>query len=67
MTYDNLVIATGSKVDFDVAPGVREYCRYIGTPARRPAHREALQELKKRSSQVMRRGDTICWMYGCRI
>lgn len=32
MTYDQLVIATGPKPDFDVAPGVREHSVYIGDP-----------------------------------
>lgn len=32
VTYDQLVIATGPKVDFNVAPGVKEHSYYIGTP-----------------------------------
>ena len=31
-TYDHLVIATGPKVDYGVAPGVKEHAHYIGTP-----------------------------------
>jgi len=53
MTYDNLVIATGPKVDFDVAPGVREYCHYIGTPAGAMRTREALQVLKQNPGPVI--------------
>jgi sulfide:quinone oxidoreductase len=30
--YDQLVIATGPKVNFDIAPGIREHACYIGTP-----------------------------------
>lgn len=30
--YDQLVIATGPKVNFDIAPGVREHAFYVGTP-----------------------------------
>ncbi len=30
--YDQLVIATGPKVNFDVVPGMREHAFYIGTP-----------------------------------
>lgn len=32
VSYDQLVIATGPKVDFNIAPGVKEHSYYIGTP-----------------------------------
>ncbi|MUP46830.1 NAD(FAD)-dependent dehydrogenase [Gramella sp. BOM4] len=45
--YDHLVIATGPKVAFDVAPGVKEYAHYIGTPQGAMKARKALEEFKK--------------------
>lgn len=53
MSFDHLVIATGPKVDFDVAPGIREHCHYIGTPAGAMKTREALQELKRNPGPVI--------------
>jgi sulfide:quinone oxidoreductase len=41
--YDHLVVATGPKVDFDVAPGVREHSYYIGTPPGAMQTREKLE------------------------
>lgn len=46
-TYDHLVVATGPKVDYDVAPGVREHAHYIGTPNGAMKTRKALEEFKK--------------------
>ncbi|UJH68526.1 NAD(P)/FAD-dependent oxidoreductase [Allomuricauda sp. SCSIO 65647] len=46
-TYDHLVVATGPKVDYDVAPGVREHAHYIGTPESAMKTRKALEEFKK--------------------
>ncbi len=46
-TYDHLVVATGPKVDYDVAPGVREHAHYIGTPESAIKTRKALEEFKK--------------------
>lgn len=43
ISYDHLVIATGPKVDFDVAPGVREHSYYIGTPPGAMKTREKLE------------------------
>lgn len=44
--YDHLVIATGPKVKFDIAPGVEEYTHYIGTPNGAMKARKALEEFK---------------------
>jgi sulfide:quinone oxidoreductase len=32
VSYDHLVIASGPKVNFDIAPGVKDHSYYIGTP-----------------------------------
>jgi sulfide:quinone oxidoreductase len=45
--YDHVVIATGPKVKYDVAPGVEEYAHYIGTPNGAMKARKALEEFKK--------------------
>jgi len=45
--YDHLVIATGPKVKYDVAPGVEEFAHYIGTPNGAMKTRKALEEFKK--------------------
>ena len=45
--YDHLVIATGPKVAYDVAPGVKEFAHYIGTPKGAMETRRALEEFKK--------------------
>lgn len=47
MTYDQLVIATGPKPDFDVAPGVREHSVYIGDPVGAMRTREKLDAFVK--------------------
>ncbi|MCM8569270.1 NAD(P)/FAD-dependent oxidoreductase [Gramella jeungdoensis] len=47
VSYDQLVIATGPKVKYDVAPGVREYAHYIGTPNGAMKTRKALEDFKK--------------------
>lgn len=51
--FDNIVIATGPQVFYDVAPGVREYVHYIGTPAGAMKTRKALEELKKNPGPVV--------------
>ena len=51
--YDHLVIATGPKVKYDVAPGVREYAHYIGTPAGAMKTRMALEEFKKNPGPIV--------------
>ena len=45
--YDELVIATGPKVNYDIAPGVRENASYIGTPDGALKTREKLEAFKK--------------------
>ena len=45
--YDQLVIATGPKVNFDIAPGVKENSCYIGTPVGAMQARQKLEEFKK--------------------
>ncbi|MCH4824142.1 FAD-dependent oxidoreductase [Gramella lutea] len=47
VSYDHLVIATGPKVAYDVAPGVKEFAHYIGTPNGAMKTRKALEEFKK--------------------
>ncbi len=47
VAYDHLVIATGPKVKYDVAPGVQEFAHYIGTPNGAMKTRAALEEFKK--------------------
>ena len=44
--YDQLVIATGPKVNYDIAPGIREYSCYIGTPDGAMKTREKLEAFK---------------------
>lgn len=51
--YDNLVIATGPKVKYDVAPGVAEYTHYIGTPNGAMKARTALEEFKKNPGAIV--------------
>lgn len=46
-TYDQLIIATGPKVNFDIAPGVKDHCCYIGTPPHAMQTREKLEAFKK--------------------
>ena len=52
-TYDHLVIATGPKVDFDIAPGVKEFAHYIGTPNGAMKTKKALEEFKKSPGPVV--------------
>ena len=51
--YDELVIATGPKVNYDVAPGVREHAFYIGTPDGAMKTREKLEEFKKTPGPIV--------------
>jgi sulfide:quinone oxidoreductase len=51
--YDNLVIATGPKVNYDIAPGVAEYSHYVGTPNGAMKIRKALDEFKKNPGPVV--------------
>lgn len=51
--YDQLVIATGPKVNFDVAPGVKEHSLYIGTPSGAMRTREKLDAFKKNPGPIV--------------
>lgn len=51
--YDHLVIATGPKVKYDVAPGVAEHTHYIGTPNGAMKARKALEEFKKNPGPIV--------------
>lgn len=51
--YDQLVIATGPKVNFDIAPGVREHCCYIGTPVGAMKTREKLEAFKQNPGPIV--------------
>ncbi|MFA7274503.1 MAG: FAD/NAD(P)-binding oxidoreductase [Crocinitomicaceae bacterium] len=52
-TYDNLVVATGPKVNFDVAPGVAEHSHYVGTPNGAMKLRKALEDFKKNPGPIV--------------
>ncbi|MQP25267.1 NAD(FAD)-dependent dehydrogenase [Flavobacterium sp. LMO8] len=51
--YDHLVVATGPKVKYDVAPGVAEYTHYIGTPNGAMKARKALEEFKRNPGPIV--------------
>jgi len=51
--YDHLVIATGPKVKFDVAKGVKEHAYYIGTPDGAMKTRKALKAFKKNPGSIV--------------
>lgn len=51
--YDHLVVATGPKVKYNVAPGVAEYTHYIGTPNGAMKARKALEEFKKNPGPIV--------------
>lgn len=51
--YDHLVVATGPKVKYDVAPGVAEYAHYVGTPNGAMKLRKALEEFKKNPGPIV--------------
>ncbi|WP_348812905.1 NAD(P)/FAD-dependent oxidoreductase [Flavobacterium maritimum] len=51
--YDNLVIATGPKVKYDVAPGVEEFAHYVGTPNGAMKIRKALEEFKNNPGPIV--------------
>lgn len=51
--YDQLVIATGPKVKYDVAPGVAEHAHYVGTPTGAMKIRKSLDEFKKNPGAVV--------------
>ncbi|WP_299366245.1 FAD-dependent oxidoreductase [Winogradskyella sp.] len=52
-SYDHLVIATGPKVKFDVARGVKQHAYYIGTPDGAMKTRKALEEFKKNPGPIV--------------
>jgi len=51
--YDELIIATGPKVNFDIAPGVKENSCYIGTPVGAMKTREKLEAFKKNPGPIV--------------
>ena len=51
--YDHLIIATGPKVNFDIAPGIKENACYIGTPPGAMHTREKLEEFKKNPGSIV--------------
>ncbi|MGB1295657.1 MAG: NAD(P)/FAD-dependent oxidoreductase [Flavobacteriales bacterium] len=52
-TYSNLVIATGPKVEYDVAPGVKDFAHYIGTPKGAMDTRKALEAFKSNPGPIV--------------
>ena len=52
-SYDHLVIATGPKVKYDVAPGVKDHAYYIGTPDGAMKTRKALEAFKKNPGPIV--------------
>jgi sulfide:quinone oxidoreductase len=52
-TYDQLVIATGPKVNYDIAPGIREHACYIGTPNGAMLTREKLEAFKQNPGPIV--------------
>lgn len=53
VAYEHLVVATGPKVDFDIAPGVKEYAHYVGTPIGAMKIRESLEMFKANPGPVV--------------
>ncbi len=51
--YDNLVVATGPKVKYDIAPGVEEFAHYVGTPNGAMKIRVALEDFKKNPGSIV--------------
>lgn len=51
--YDQLVIATGPKVNFDIAPGIEEFAYYVGTPNGAMKIRKVLEEFKKNPGPIV--------------
>ena len=52
-SYDNLVVATGPKVKYDIAPGIEEHAYYVGTPNGAMKIRKALEEFKKNPGPIV--------------
>lgn len=53
VSYDHLIVCTGPKVKFDVAPGLEEFAYYIGTPAGAMKTRKALDEFKQNPGPIV--------------
>lgn len=51
--YDQLVIATGPKVNFDIAPGIEKFAYYVGTPNGAMKIRKVLEEFKKNPGPIV--------------
>lgn len=51
--YDQLVIATGPQVKFDIVPGLKEHASYIGTPDEAMKTREKLNEFIKNPGPIV--------------
>ncbi|HET9057643.1 MAG TPA: FAD-dependent oxidoreductase [Chitinophagaceae bacterium] len=51
--YDNLVIATGPKVNYDIVPGLKEYGYYIGTPNGAMEIRKKLEDFVKNPGPIV--------------
>lgn len=51
--YNHLVIATGPKVKFDIAPGIKEHSCYIGTPPGAMDTRKKLEEFKRNPGSIV--------------
>jgi sulfide:quinone oxidoreductase len=51
--YDHLILATGPRVNFDIAKGVKEHSCYIGTPIGAMDTREKLEEFKKNPGPIV--------------
>ncbi|MFY8004562.1 MAG: NAD(P)/FAD-dependent oxidoreductase, partial [Chitinophagaceae bacterium] len=51
--FDELIIATGPKVNFDIAPGVREHACYIGTPTGAMDARKKLEAFKENPGPIV--------------
>jgi sulfide:quinone oxidoreductase len=51
--YDQLVIATGPKVKFDIAPGIKENSCYIGTPPGAMDTRKKLDAFKENPGPIV--------------
>lgn len=51
--YDELVIATGPKVNFDIVPGLKEHAYYIGTPTGAMETRKKLEAFKQNPGPIV--------------
>jgi len=53
LSYDHVVVATGPKVNFDIAPGIQEHSHYVGTPNGAMKIRKALEEFKANPGPIV--------------